>query len=129
MKCDEYKLQKIRRTNYRKSHLKKGQDWYVGKGQFLTLEETKKHLLKKMTYIKKALKKAYAVHSNFEEMLKSVETSGNLFTDVMELEEVLSATEIFVNDFIKAYAALEYQETAFKNLHLLKEKPSDDLPF
>ena len=42
MKCDEYKLQKILRTNYRKSHLKKGQDWYVGKGQFLTLEETKK---------------------------------------------------------------------------------------
>ena len=55
---DEYKLHRILHTNYKKSYMKAGQDWYIGNGQFLTLGATKKHLLKKMAYIKKALEKA-----------------------------------------------------------------------
>ena len=55
MKRTEYKLHRILHTNYKKSYMKAGQDWYIGNGQFLTLGATKKHLLKKMAYIKKAL--------------------------------------------------------------------------
>lgn len=129
MKHIEYKLHRILHTNYKKSYMKAGQDWYIGNGQFLTLGATKKHLLKKMAYIKKALEKAYAVYSNFESMLNITETNGNLFADVLELEELLSVTELFVRDFIEAYEALESQEAEFREQHLSRIESSDELPF
>lgn len=129
MKRTEYKLRSILHTNYKKAYLKAGQDWYIGNGRFLTLGETKRHLLKKMAYIKKALEKAYAVYSNFEDLLNITETNGNLFADVLELEELLSVTELFVRDFIEAYEALESQEEEFREQHLSRMESSNELPF
>jgi hypothetical protein len=82
-----------------------------------------------MAYIKKALEKAYAVYSNFESMLNITETNGNLFADVLELEELLSVTELFVRDFIEAYEALESQEEEFREQHLSRMESSNELPF
>ena len=129
MKKIEKKIAKILDFDYSSTALKPGQEWYLISGRHLSLEESKVQLEYLMSYIKEALENARDMYVNFEYLLDNCAYTGNLFNDVLELGEVLSVTEMFARDFIKAYDQILIHEEPRQDLWSPCEYSEKDLPF
>lgn len=123
------RIEKILLTDYSNAPLRKGENWYINGDVFLSLDDSKTHLLKKMTYIKIALDKAADIYSNFAGMINHVELTGELFADTLELGELLCLTEMFASDFINAFENFEHHEERFRHEYLYGSRGNDSLPF
>lgn len=110
MNHEKQSIEQILNRNYGRTHLSEGEEWYVSNGRFLTLSQTKEHLLRKMKYIRKTLEKAHKFCCGFDDLIRETDINGNLFADTLELEEILSITVQLSEDFLDAYRALEHQE-------------------
>ncbi len=116
--------------DYSDTILNPGQDWYIGGCLFLSLEETKKHLLDEMKYIKTAFRKLIDLKNAVEYEMSDLDVTGNLFEDVLNVEELLSKTELFAEEFTNAYRAINAYEEMFRNSRFIEQSiGDDDLPF
>ena len=116
--------------DYSETSLNPGQDWYIGGSSFLTLSETKEHLLAEMKYIKAAFKKLLDLKETVECRMSDLDLTGNLFEDVLNVEDLLAEAEIFAEEFTRAYRAINTYEELFRNNGgATPFTGSDDLPF
>ena len=129
MKQQSRRIEKILHTDYSITPLHEGENWYISSDVFLSLDESKTHLQEKMTYIKAALDKAFSIYSNFESMINHVDLTGELFSDTLELCELLSITQIFAIDFIDAFDRIDCHEEHFRYEYLYGSCSNDLLPF
>ena len=114
------------KTDYSRSALNPGQEWYMGSDRFLGPEETKKHLLREMKYIKAAVKKLAALKSEAEDVLGRLDITGNLFEDVLNVGELLGEAQYQAEDFLAAYNAINEYEDFCRSR---KMNDTEDLPF
>ena len=114
--------------DYSDTTLSPGQDWYIGGASFLSLEETKEHLLTEMKYIKTAFQKLLDLENAVEYQLSDLDLTGNLFEDVLNVGELLAGAEIYAEDFISAYSAINRYEDTFRHSHS-SHTGTNDLPF
>ena len=129
MKRERKRIEKIMHTDYSSAPLHEGENWHINGDVFLSLDDSKTHLMKKMTYIKTALDKAFTIYYNFESLINHVELTGELFADTLELGELLSITEMFAMDFIDAFENIECHEEHFRYEYLYGFRSNDSLPF
>lgn len=108
------KTNEFMNMDYSRSVLSSGQDWYVGGNRFLSLEESKKHLLREMKYIKEAFEKLVVLKSDAEDMLSRMNITGNLFEDVLNVGELLGEVQYQAEDFLAAYNAISEYEDYFR---------------
>ena len=122
------KAEEFMTMDYRDTTLNPGQDWYIGGTSFLSLEETKEHLLIEMKYIKAAFQKLLDLEDAVEYQLSELDLTGNLFEDVLNVGELLAGAEIYAEDFISAYSAIARYEDMFRSSYLSRTDTAD-LPF
>lgn len=122
------KAEEFLNMDYRDTTLNPGQDWYIGGTSFLSLEETKEHLLIEMKYIKTAFQKLLDLENAVEQQLSDLDLTGNLFEDVLNVGELLAGTEIYAEDFISAYSAINKYEDTFRYSYF-SHNGTNDLPF
>lgn len=124
------KAEEFLNTDYSKSVLRPGQDWYMGDNTFLSLSETKEFLLGQMDYVKEAFQRILSLEKNIEELLSEMNITGNVFTDVLEASKVLGWAEIFAEELLGAIADVETYEQAYEKKYFGSlSKKSDELPF
>lgn len=128
MKREQRKMERIQNINYARSRLAEGEEWYVGNGEFLTLQQTKKHLLEKMDWIKATLKVAQMFSDSFNGLINEAEISGHLYEDTFELAEILSVMRQLSEEFFVAFQEFEDHEFNMRQ-SLLKKGNDDELPF
>ena len=110
--------------------LNPGQDWYTGGSSFLTLKETKEHLLTEMKYIKAAFQKLLDLKETVECQMSDLDLTGNLFEDVLNVGELLAEAKISAEEFTGAYKTINTYEEIFRNNGgAIPFTGSDDLPF
>lgn len=112
------RIEEFLNMDYRDSTLNAGQDWYVGNNVFLSLEETKEHLLIEMEYFRKALRILMYMAENVESSLSDMNLRGNLFADVLMVGDVLGEVRICAEDFLKAMKAIDDYEDQFRKRYL-----------
>lgn len=116
--------------DYRDSTLNEGQDWYIGHSTFLSLEETKSHLLNEMEYYRDAIRELMYMARNVEDALSDMNLRGNLFQDVLIVGDVLGIAETCAEGFLKASKAIDKYEDQFrKDYFARRSHTTDDLPF
>ena len=113
MRHERRKIERVLNMNYIKSRLTEGDEWYLGNGEFLTLRQTKKHLLEKMDCIKAVLKTAHQFCTDFNDLINEAEISI-----MRQLSE----------DFFEAFQAFERQEFNMRQRYW-KEADDEELPF
>lgn len=116
--------------DYSETSLNPGQDWHTGGSSFLTLKETKEHLLTEMKYIKAAFQKLLDLKETVECQMSDLDLTGNLFEDVLNVGELLAEAKISAEEFTGAYKAINTYEEIFRNNGgAIPFTGSDDLPF
>ena len=124
------RIEEFLNMDYHNTTLSPGQDWYVGDSTFLSLKETKEHLLSEMEYYREAIKTLKYMAENVEYELSNMNLSGNLFEDVLIVGEVLGVAEMYAEEVLKASRAIGRYEDRFcqnylNNTYLIQ----NDLPF
>lgn len=128
MRHERRRIERILNMNYIRSRLTEGDEWYLGNGEFLTLRQTKKHLLEKMDCIKAVLKTAHQFCTDFNDLINEAEISGHLYADTFELAEILNIMRQLSEDFFEAFQAFERQEFNMRQRYW-KEADDEELPF
>ena len=120
------KAEKFMSMDYRDTTLNPGQEWYIGGTSFLSLKETKEHLLIEMKYIKTAFQKLLDLKEAVEYQLSELDLTGNLFEDVLNIGELLGEAQYQAEDFLAAYNAINEYEDFCRSR---KMNDTEDLPF
>lgn len=122
------KAEEILSMDYSDVTLNNGQDWYIGGSTFLSLEETKEHLLREMKYIKDAFRKLLEMEKAVDYELSKLDLTGNLFEDVLNTGELLDSAQTCAEEFLAAQKALSPYEKGYREMCFLKNG-DEDLPF
>ena len=122
------KAEEFLAMDYSDTTLNPGQDWYIGGSSFLSLEETKEHLLTEMKYIKTAFQRLLDLKDAVECQLSVLDLTGNLFEDVLNVGDLLAEAEIYAEYFISAYSDINSYEDRFRSRYFSR-KGKHDLPF
>ena len=128
MRHEQRKIERILNMNYTRSHLTEGEEWYLGNGEFLTLRETKKHLLEKMNIIKVVLRTAQNFCTDFNNLINEAEISGHLYEDTFELADILSILRQLSEDFFVVFQEFENQEFNMR-MRCFTDHDEEELPF
>ena len=124
------RIEEFLNMDYRDTTLNDGQDWYAGGTAFLSLEETKVHLLAEIEYYKEAIRQLLYMAQNVENALSEMDLRGNLFADVMIVGEVLGIAEMYAEEFLEARKEIDRFEDRFRrNYSGNSSIARDDLPF
>ena len=98
MKATDPKVKRILEKDYSGSVIRKGQEWYIGRGVFLERMETRNHLLNVMEACKAAVESAQLLRNVIDGEIGQYQITDSLYTSVLNLSEVLSIIEIYAQD-------------------------------
>ena len=121
MKATDPKVKRILEKDYSGSVIRKGQEWYIGRGVFLERMETRNHLLNVMEACKAAVESAQLLRNVIDGEIGQYQITDSLYTSVLNLSEVLSIIEIYAQDYIHAYREINLIQD-----ELRADYPGDD---
>ena len=121
------KIEAILHCEYGGCELHEGQEWYFRNGDRLSLTESKDYLLKRMDCLKRDLMKLLTLRNSIDSCIDELELTGDLFQDVLGLEESLALIELVCEDYLESYTITDLDYPDFEDSSF--EIKDSDLPF
>lgn len=105
-------LKKWIKQDYSQSQITPGQEWYMGGNEWLSPEETKEYLLHEMNKYQILADDLRQLVECIRWCLKEYEMTGRLYSDALNLSEILANTEMCMEEVLKNYERLGFHESA-----------------